>query len=191
MPMQWSNQENSDNYYLAICDSIAKFCKCHSRKIGCVFVKDEIIIPAYNGPPRGIPHCEERLEGIFQDLRDDILSNKYVNALSFYNDGVRCPRKLRGYKSGEGLGLCISGHAERNALLNCARKGISTLGGTLYMNCTFPCKDCMIEIIQAGIKEIIYTEEEKYYDYELSKWLAEEAKIITRGITRCLNTTVK
>ena len=177
--MQWSNQEDKDNYYLSICDSIAKFCKCYSRKIGCVFVKDEIIVPAYNGPPRGIPHCETSAREYLDDTNCDL-----AEALKLWGDGVKCPRKLMGYKSGEGLSHCLASHSERNALLNCARKGISTLNGTLYMNCTFPCKDCMIEIIQAGIKEIIYIEEEKYYDYELSRWLADEAGIITRGIVR-------
>ena len=184
MPMQWSNQKDKDNYYLSICDNIAKFCKCHSRKIGCVFVKDEIIVPAYNGPPRGIPHCEIRAKDILERMEKTFLKSAYTDAKNLFDSGVKCPRKLLGYPSGKGLEICIAGHSERNALLNCARKGISTLDGTLYMNCTFPCKDCMIEIIQAGIKEIIYIEEEKYYDYELSKWLADEAKIITRGITR-------
>ena len=45
-------------------------------------------------------------------------------------------------------------HAEHNAILNCARNGISTLGATLYTQ-GIPCKECAKAVIQAGIKNII------------------------------------
>lgn len=46
-------------------------------------------------------------------------------------------------------------HAERNAIYNCARKGIATKGSRIYITC-LPCSDCARGIIQAGITEVVY-----------------------------------
>ena len=45
-------------------------------------------------------------------------------------------------------------HAERNAIYNAARIGVSTNGAKMYMTCGIPCADCARGIINAGIKEI-------------------------------------
>lgn len=48
-------------------------------------------------------------------------------------------------------------HAEMDALLACARNGISCHGATLYST-TFPCHNCAKHIISAGIKRVVYVE---------------------------------
>jgi dCMP deaminase len=45
-------------------------------------------------------------------------------------------------------------HAERNAIYNAARIGVSTTGCTMYLTCGMPCADCARGIINAGIKKI-------------------------------------
>jgi len=45
-------------------------------------------------------------------------------------------------------------HAEENAITNAARKGVSTLGATIYIP-WFPCANCAGDIIQAGIAEVV------------------------------------
>jgi len=45
-------------------------------------------------------------------------------------------------------------HAERNAIYNCAREGISTEGSSLFIVPFSPCSDCARAVIQAGIKEV-------------------------------------
>ena len=45
-------------------------------------------------------------------------------------------------------------HAERNAIYNCARKGVSTEGCTMYLM-WFPCAACARGIIQSGIKRLV------------------------------------
>jgi dCMP deaminase len=45
-------------------------------------------------------------------------------------------------------------HAERNAIYNAARIGVSTKGCTMYLTCGIPCADCARGIINAGIKTI-------------------------------------
>lgn len=46
-------------------------------------------------------------------------------------------------------------HAEMNAILQCAKFGISTDGVSLYVT-DFPCLQCTKSLLQAGIKEINY-----------------------------------
>ena len=48
-------------------------------------------------------------------------------------------------------------HAERNAIINAARIGVSTNRCTMYLTCDIPCVDCTRAIINAGIK-VIYCE---------------------------------
>ncbi|MDP8238051.1 MAG: deaminase [Candidatus Hatepunaea meridiana] len=58
-------------------------------------------------------------------------------------------------------GHCIATeHAERNAVANAARAGVSTLGSTAYVTHS-PCWDCIKHLAAAGVKEIIYSEEYK------------------------------
>jgi len=153
-----------DEWYLEMCKTVAKKSQCLSRHIGAILVKDKTIISqGYNGPPRGIPHCgirhtlDESLTEAYiikGDLKKEDLINKPVTT---------CPRYILGYKSGQRLELCVAGHAERNALINAARMGIETKGCKLYMDCGVPCTPCLVEVINAGIEEIIVTKME-YYD---------------------------
>ncbi len=48
-------------------------------------------------------------------------------------------------------------HAEMEALISCARSGVSLRGGTLYTT-TFPCHNCAKHIIGAGIKRVVFVE---------------------------------
>lgn len=46
-------------------------------------------------------------------------------------------------------------HAERNAIANCSRRGIATLGSTAYVT-LMPCGVCAGELIQAGVKRVVW-----------------------------------
>jgi deoxycytidylate deaminase len=48
-------------------------------------------------------------------------------------------------------------HAEMDALLTCARSGVSPRGAILYTT-TFPCHNCTRHIVAAGIERVIYIE---------------------------------
>lgn len=45
-------------------------------------------------------------------------------------------------------------HAERNAIYNAARIGVSTKDTTIYLSCGLPCADCARGIINSGIRRI-------------------------------------
>lgn len=126
---------NWERYFHSICLTVSSKSPCLSRHIGAVLARDHSILSTgYNGPPRGVPHCEGE-----------------------------CPRKTLGYKSGTHLELCPAQHAETNAIANAARLGVSVLGSTLYMNCIIPCKNCFGSLINAGIVEIV-VDDIKVYD---------------------------
>lgn len=159
-----------DSYFLGLCNEVSKRSKCLSRKIGSIIVKDHSIISTgYNGPPRSVPHCADRL--VATDEKDPLF-NQPIQA-----GDIQCPRRLLGYASGEGLEFCTAAHAERNCIANSARSGVCTSGGTLYLNTVLPCKDCMAEIINAGIHIVVCYPGE--YD-RLSLWMAKHAKIAVR-----------
>lgn len=81
-----------------------------------------------------------------------------------------CPRLNS--RSATDLHLCRAVHAERRALLACAEQGYSTHESTLYAYMNVPCKDCLLELIMAGVEEIVCISE-TYYD-ELSKEILAE-----------------
>lgn len=68
-------------------------------------------------------------------------------------------------------------HAESNAILQCAKVGVSTEGATLYIT-HFPCFNCCKMICQAGIKTVYYL-----HDYNNSKESKELLELV--GINFC------
>ena len=51
-------------------------------------------------------------------------------------------------------------HAERNALYNAARIGVSTKDTVMYLTCGIPCTDCAKGIISSGVKAIYCKKED-------------------------------
>jgi dCMP deaminase len=140
--------------------------KCLSRSIGAVIVRDKTILSTgYNGPPRGVFECgtSERLSQIIQDYFNAPCDVEIVNKLH-QEWGTKCPRQILGFKSGEGLNLCIAAHAEANAVANAAREGVRITGAVMYCHCGLPCQECSKIIIGAGIAKIFYLWTEQDYD---------------------------
>lgn len=144
-----------DTYFMAIAKVVATKSTCWSRQIGAVLVKDKAIIgTGYNGPPRGMAPCH------------------VVTEFGEVTNGV-CPRRELGFKSGEGLHLCPAAHAERNALIQAARTGVSTMGTTLYCYCGQVCKDCAAEIVNAGVTRLVFLAGQPEYDNLAARILME------------------
>ncbi|MCK1289381.1 MULTISPECIES: deaminase [unclassified Bradyrhizobium] len=75
-------------------------------------------------------------------------------------------------------------HAERNAIYNAARSGISTEGCRMYTS-LFPCADCTRGIIQSGIVELNSfhapdVDEVFQRSFEVAKIMLNEAGIAVR-----------
>lgn len=121
---------------------------CLSRQVGAIIIKDKnLISQGFNGAPAGTIHC---------------------------TDIGYCERKIRGFSSGQGLEYCRAGHAEANAITQCAKHGISCKGATLYAT-TQPCVFCSIAIIQSGIKKVVF---KGNYPTGLGEQLFKEANIL-------------
>jgi dCMP deaminase len=67
--------------------------------------------------------------------------------------GDVCTRDERNIPSGKETDIgCV--HAEENAILNCARQGVSCKDSTLYVNGE-PCAKCATRIAQVGIIKVV------------------------------------
>jgi dCMP deaminase len=144
-----------DEYFYELARTTARNSKCLSRRIGAVLVRDKSIIDiGYNGPPRGVGMCDTP-----RWKTDKTLIEKYNDKMDVAG---KCPRRVLGLKSGEGLDLCVAGHAERNSLINAARNGKKVKGSTMYVTCGIPCTPCLVEIINAGVEEVVVTSVDMY-----------------------------
>ena len=142
------SRPSREEYYMAIATLASLRSTCLSRKVGAIIVKDDNPISfGYNGPARGVPHCEE--------------------------EGGCLRRAKADYASGKYLEICPASHAEQNAIAFAALHGISTKDSTIYVT-TFPCKDCMNSLINAGIKKIVYNGD---YNAEISKNISNAAMV--------------
>ena len=123
-------------YYLKIAEAVSQKSTCTRKKYGAIIVKnDEVIATGYNGAPRGCPNC---------------------------SDKDQCARALVGAKHAHGYDLCMSVHAEMNAMLAARRQdmigadmyivGINTDDGEYAP--PNPCSMCHRMIINAGIARV-------------------------------------
>lgn len=152
-PARW------DEFFMGVAKQVADMSKCASRHCGSVIVRDQrILSTGFNGAPTGSSLCQFPGE---------------VNR-------VFCPRVH--VKSGEGVELCPAQHAERNAITNAARQGVSTEGATIYIWAgVTSCQQCAGAIINAGIKEIVFSSE-NWYDPLAKLLLEEQPNIVVRTV---------
>ena len=77
-------------------------------------------------------------------------------------------------------------HAEENAIMHAARIGVSLKGSTAYVTWP-PCSRCARSLIQAGIKEVVYSTEEEVperwvEDFTISCDMLTEAGVTIRSV---------
>ena len=77
-------------------------------------------------------------------------------------------------------------HAEENAIMHAARIGVSLKGSTAYVTWP-PCSRCARSLIQAGIKEVVYSTAEEIperwlEDFNISTSMLKEANVLVRPI---------
>jgi dCMP deaminase len=139
-----------DEYFMEICQVVARRATCSRRQVGAILVRDRrILTTGYNGPPRGLRHCEE-LGGCF--------------------------RERIGVPSGERHELCRALHAEQNAIIQAALHGVQTPGSTMYVT-SFPCSLCVKMLINAGVVRVVYR---GHYPDELAAQMLAEAGVEAR-----------
>lgn len=124
--------EKYDKMFLEQAKLLATQSHCVSFKNGAIIVKDNhIISTGWNGTLCGYINCDQVFNPYSFNREDH---HKWANEFEL--------------------------HAELNAILMCAKNGISCKETTLY--CTLqPCVTCLKYSIQAGITRIVYI---KKYD---------------------------
>lgn len=136
-----------DEYFIDMAILAARRSNCVSRQVGAVITVDnQVVATGYNGAPKHLHHCI---------------------------DAGGCLRKLNHIESGTRQEICRAVHAEQNAIISAAVKGVSIKGGTLYVN-TYPCSICTRMLINAEIKRIVYDSD---YSDPLSKEMLDESGI--------------
>jgi dCMP deaminase len=127
-----------DQYYAGIARAVAARSSCSRRQVGAIIVVNRALVSTgFNGTPIGVTNC---------------------------NEGG-CARCASETLPGAGYDTCLCVHAEQNAIALAARHGTATDGGVLY--CTFrSCIGCVKEVVQAGIREIVYEEPYSYPAHE-------------------------
>ena len=129
-----TKRPDTDTYFmkLALCASERATCRRHS--VGAILVKNKIILSTgYNGAAKGAKDCLE----------------------------LGCLRDEQKIPSGERAEICRAIHAEQNAVIQSAMKGLDTTDSTMY--CTHsPCIICAKIMANAGIRKVVVFE--KYSD---------------------------
>lgn len=128
--------EPDDFVFMQIARTLSGLSKCVSKKVGCVIVKDRRMICAgYNGTPSGHVNCNH------------VFDPDNFNRIKHHDFSER-----------------FEIHAEMNAINFAAKEGISVKGTTLYTTLQ-PCTQCVKNLIQTGIKKIVFSDV-----YDLSGW---------------------
>ncbi len=115
----------SDINFINIAKEIAAASKCVSKQVGAVIVKDGRILSTGYN---GTPAGYENC--------NDHWNGEYTKDHHEWSKTYEI-------------------HAEMNALIWAARKGISIEGATIYVTLE-PCADCSKNLIAAGVKRIVY-----------------------------------
>lgn len=145
-------REDKLKYYLDMAQTAGTKSTCLRVKYGAIIVKnDEVISTGYNGSPRGCKNCD---------------------------DVGQCPREVLGTHHGDAYNLCMSVHAEQNAMLAAARRDM--IGASMFIvgvrpdgtyKDPFPCLLCHRMIINAGIEHVYgrsqIPDTDEYRDHEL------------------------
>jgi len=140
---------NWDEYFLNLIEPLGKRATCDRGRSGALIVSkgNTILATGYVGSPPGQPHCDEAGHMMVTVAREDGSSSQH------------CVRTL---------------HAEENAILQCAKDGISVEGATLYCKMS-PCYNCAMRIVRVGIKRVVA--QKKYHADKLSMELFKSAGV--------------
>lgn len=107
--------------------SASKRSLCLFYDVGASIFRDQhVLCTGYNGPASGDVHCTQ----------------------------VGCARIVDGEVK-SGTGRCRGSHAELNAIGNAAKCGINITGASI-MTSWRPCFACAKQIVNAGLKEVLY-----------------------------------
>ncbi|MDD2357487.1 MAG: deaminase [Thiovulaceae bacterium] len=140
----------SDTNFINIAFEIASASKCVSKQVGAVIVKDGRIL---SSGYNGTPAG-------------------FMNCKDHWNGEYT--------KDHHEWSKTYEIHAEMNAIIWAARKGISIEGATIYVTLE-PCSECSKNLIASGIKRIIYAKAYEHTQSDIiSKFIEDNGVIIEK-----------
>lgn len=99
-----------------------------------------------------------------------------------YNGGVSATANCDDIGHEMDNGHCIrTVHAEMNALIQCAKEGISTANTELYVT-HFPCINCTKALLQAGICQITYKTDYRPHPFAIELLKAKGVPYIKHSV---------
>lgn len=116
-----------DTYFMKKAELAAEMATCCRLSVGAVLVKKD---------------TNEQLIDVMTGWNGSLPGHAHCT-----DEGVGCLIHEGGCKR--------TVHAEMNVIDRCARFGVPTEGGILYVT-HYPCPSCMQHIVNVGIKEIVY-----------------------------------
>jgi len=138
----------NDKNFINIATEIASASKCVSKQVGAVIVKDGRILSTGYN---GTPAG-------------------FQNCCDFWDGNYT--------KDHHEWSKTYEIHAEMNAIIWAARKGISIEGGTIYVTLE-PCSECSKNLIASGIKRIVYLKSYEHTNSSIvSKFLSDNGVAI-------------
>jgi len=175
---------------------------CYSRGVASIIIdvkKNSVISQGYNGPPKGVPHCnseqyvENYLIPMMNDRDKEEAKKKIKEEDSYCSDDTfldgmcriicgtkKCPRQILGYQSGERLELCACSHAEENAI---AVAGQDLYDTAIFVSAGVPCYLCCRKIINSGIK-YVFCLGNNYPFSEVSLWMLKSAGLMVYRVNQ-------
>ena len=157
---------NWNEYFIRMAELVAEKSKDPSTKVGVVVVgpDNEILSTGFNGFPRGVrEHAVEECDncnGNGWTLYEGAMSTRRQSCVKCCLEdappGYLAKDEIDPERWERPLKYLFVEHAERNAVHNAARIGVSLKGATMYFNFEpCPCNECAKAIIQSGIKRLV------------------------------------
>lgn len=138
---------NFDGMFMEMAETVSKMSRAERAKVGALLVRDgNVLAFGFNGTPSGFDNrCEEVEFVLDQEAEPEevMLNFGFTKTKAGW---------MRNRTKREVL------HAESNAISKIARSTQSSEGATLYVTMS-PCFECSKQIIQAGIKKIVYAQQ--------------------------------
>jgi len=141
----------SDKNFINIANEIASASKCVSKQVGAVIVKDGRILSTGYN---GTPAG-------------------YTNCKEHWDNEYT--------KEHHDWSKTYEIHAEMNAIIWAARKGISIEGATIYVTLE-PCSECSKNLIAAGIERIVFQRAYEHTNSQVVSKFLKDNKVIIEQI---------
>lgn len=176
-----------DEYFMLLAKLAACRSTCNSRPNGAVIVRDhQVLATGYNGACAGEEHCLGRTmdcpkcAGGTKSFFTALMVEVPCNVCDGSGQIPYCHRRAQGHPNQDKQRVCVSNHAEANAIAMAAKSGIAVSGADIY--CTMnPCFICAKLLHTSEIKRIYY---EYAYDDPSATGLYDDVDLIKLEIRK-------